>query len=83
MALHSLELIITNCKARIRSHHAEILRGTVTCWRYLRNQDTEEIEPIRTAIKRVTKLLMDTSPEAEMDMQAISDIDDYFAELAN
>jgi hypothetical protein len=74
--------MIDTCKPRIGFHHAEILRGTVTCWRYLRNQDSEELMPVRQALKRVTQALEAVSPEAKIDMKAIRAIDDYFVELS-
>jgi hypothetical protein len=80
-ALHSLETIISNCWPRISNHHVEILRGTVTCWRYLRNQDAPDLVPVREGLIRVVKLLKALSPEAEIDTKAIASIDSYFEEL--
>jgi hypothetical protein len=73
--------MVSICWPRIGHHHAEILRGIITCWRYLRNQDTPGLIPVREALNRVTQALVTASPEAEMDMAAIAAIDSYYTEL--
>lgn len=69
------------CSPRIANHHAEILRGITTCWRCLRIQDTEDLKPVREALKHAIQTLITISPEAKIDVDAISSIDSYFAEL--
>lgn len=81
LALQLLETIIRICWPRISHQHIEILRGTITCWRYLRNQDSLDLVPVRDSIKQITRQLIITSPEAKIDMKAISSIDPYYAEL--
>jgi hypothetical protein len=73
--------MISICWPRIGHHHTEILRGIITCCRYLRNQDTPDLIPVREALKRVTQALVTASPEAEMDMAAIAVTDFYYTEL--
>ena len=81
LALQALETIISVCWPRIPNHHTEILRGIITCWRYLNNQDSPELNPIREALKRVTQALGATSEEARKDIKAITVISPYYAEL--
>jgi hypothetical protein len=76
-----LDTMISICWPRIGNHHVEILRGIITCWRYLRNQDTPDLIPIREALKHTTQALLAASPEAEIDMTAIVATDLYYAEL--
>jgi len=81
LTLQVLETIIQICWPRVDAHHAEILRGTTTCWRYLRNQDSVELIPVKTSLQRITKALAISSPSSKVDIQAISQIDSYYAEL--
>ena len=81
LALHALETIISVCWPRIPNHHAEILRGTTTFWRYLNNQDSPALIPVRDALKRVTQAVGATSSEARIDIKAIAAINPYYAEL--
>jgi len=81
LTLQVLETIIQICWPRVDVHHAEILRGTTTCWRYLRNQDSVELIPIKTSLQRITKALAISSPSSKVDIEAISQIDSYYAEL--
>ena len=69
------------CSPRIANHHVEILRGITICWRYLRIQGTQDLNPVREALKHAIQTLLTISPEARIDVDAISSIDSYFAEL--
>lgn len=81
-ALRSLETTVKICWPRMSAHHVEILRGITTCWRYLRNQEDPQLKPVRELLTRITKAMTTISVEAKVDVEAISEIDTYFAELS-
>jgi hypothetical protein len=81
LACQTLETIVITCAPRIGNHHVEIIRGVITCWRYLRNQDTLDLVPVREALKRLIQILISKSPEAKIDADAIAKIDSYYAEI--
>jgi hypothetical protein len=81
LSLQVLETILSICWPRISSQHTEILRGITTCWRYLNNQDSLELVPVRMALQRVAQAVKAASPEGRKDLKAIAAINPYYAEL--